>query len=633
MLEPGLIIDMGNYTVTVLTKDNGYYKIRRKPTMYVSQEILFKRTDAINIYYLAKRSFVAAAAILVIFALFLYANFESDKSTFLSQNLAYISLDTNFSMQFTIDGDEKVVDVEFIGEDENEPLGKWKPQGMKIKDAFNDTIERYREKGIINNNEKTSFLLSGTFDFDEKMEKEEIMASDERITAILNELEADIESLLPGKNETLVIKFDPYKKKEADKNNMSLGRYALYSELYNSRDRITLADAKSLKVSDLIKVYREAYPNTPVTYTPLPVGTPLIISTKEIFTDSLTNTETPLPINTPTFTNSPNAHSGEKQGNGENATVTPLVTRIALSTPVETGSGLRGEYFNNIDLTDFKATRIDSQINFEWNLSNTPSNALRNDGSYSVRWMGQIKPPYSGEYTFYVTRDNGVRLWIDNKLIIDKWNSEWDVTDSGTIVLEGGRKYDIKIEYFNNAGKGTIIFEWSSNHFDKTVVPASCLFPATSLLPVQETVPGDGTGLSSEYFDNPDLTILKVTGKDPEINFNWGAGPPDLAIEADQKFSIRWSGYVQPVYSEDYVFHITYDDCVRLWIDGKLEIDQWKTGRFYSETRKISLKAGQKYSIKLEYANNSVAGSVVLEWSSPSTKRSVVPMSRLFPLK
>lgn len=634
MLESGLIIDMGNYSVTVLTRDNGYYKILRKPTMYISQEIQFKRTDVINIFYFAKRSsIVAAAAILVVFAVFFYTTMKNDKS----QNLEYVSLDTNISIQFTINGDEKVEDVRFISKNAKEVFGEWNPQGMDIQDTFNETVKRCREKGIINTNGKNFFLVSGTFHLDKKMKYDQIMDSDEKITTLLKKLKGNIDSMSPGENETLIIKCNPNYKEAVNKNNISLGRYALYSELNKSGFRLSLEDAKNSNVSDLLKAYRNINPNAFTADTPLPLATPyntfVTNNIKETFANRLTNTQTPVPIKSPTFTSVLNSDSGKEQGNAKNATGTPSIAESITPTPLETGSGLRGEYYDNIDLTNLKSTRIDSQINFKWTSVNPLPKGIRDDGSYSARWMGQIKPPQSGKYTFYITRDNGVRLWIDNKLIIDKWTSEWNITDSGTIVLEGGKKYDIKIEYFNNAGIGTIKLEWSSSHVDKTVVPASCLFPSTSPLPVQETVPGDGTGLSREYYDNPDLTSLKVTGTDPEINFKWGVGSPDLAVKADQQFSIRWSGYVQPLFSEDYIFYITHDDGIRLWINGQLEIDNWKTGQFNSKTRKISLKAGRKYKIKLEYFNNSVAGRVILEWSSASTKRSVVPMSRLFPLK
>jgi hypothetical protein len=221
---------------------------------------------------------------------------------------------------------------------------------------------------------------------------------------------------------------------------------------------------------------------------------------------------------------------------------------------------------------------------------------------------------------------------VDNKLIIDKWNDQWNVTDTGKIVLHGKKKYDIKIEYYNNTGNGLISLMWSSILVEKSIVPVSCLYPSSSELPVETVFPGEGKGVSSEYYDNTDLTSLKVTGVDKEINFNWGSGSPDKRVNQDQKFSIRWTGFVQPVYSEDYTFHIEYDGGVRLWIDDKLEINEWaETFKFSTHSRKIPLEAGHKHKIKLEYFNGALAGRVKLLWSSSSSEKSIVPMSRLFP--
>ncbi|MBN2766091.1 MAG: RICIN domain-containing protein [Paludibacteraceae bacterium] len=138
------------------------------------------------------------------------------------------------------------------------------------------------------------------------------------------------------------------------------------------------------------------------------------------------------------------------------------------------GDGLNGDYYAGKNFTLLRYSRIDPQINFNWGESN-PGSPIAND-NFSVRWTGFIQPRYNGTYTFHITSDNGRRLWIDDKLIIDKWISDWDVTYSGTINLTEMKKHKIKIEYFEEAGGANICFEWESNAELREVVPKSQLY-------------------------------------------------------------------------------------------------------------------------------------------------------------
>nr|WP_321412119.1 glycoside hydrolase family 76 protein [uncultured Carboxylicivirga sp.] len=144
------------------------------------------------------------------------------------------------------------------------------------------------------------------------------------------------------------------------------------------------------------------------------------------------------------------------------------------STNPERGNGLLGEYYNGSSFNTLISERIDPNIYFNWGTA-SPLSGIDND-YYSIRWTGQIEPLYSGEYTFYITSDNGRRVWIDNQLIIDKWISDWDIEYSGKITLNAGQKYDIKVEYFEAVGGANIKLEWESLQQVKEIIPSSQLF-------------------------------------------------------------------------------------------------------------------------------------------------------------
>jgi hypothetical protein len=137
-----------------------------------------------------------------------------------------------------------------------------------------------------------------------------------------------------------------------------------------------------------------------------------------------------------------------------------------------------------------------------------------------------------------------------------------------------------------------------------------------------------GDGLRGTYFNNKDFTGATATRIDRTINFSWGTGNPISGI-AGNTFSVRWTGYVKPQFSQTYTFRTNTDDGVRLWINGVRIINRWVNVAGIS-TGKISLTAGQKYSIRLEYYEYQNKATCILQWSSPSQALQVIPQSRLF---
>jgi hypothetical protein len=141
---------------------------------------------------------------------------------------------------------------------------------------------------------------------------------------------------------------------------------------------------------------------------------------------------------------------------------------------------------------------------------------------------------------------------------------------------------------------------------------------------------GTGNGLHAEYFNSPDLSGSPLVRIDPTIEFEWGAGSPDRSIHADN-FSTRWTGQIEPRFSERYTLSTFTDGGVRVWLNGKLIIDRWTydypTG---DDGLPVSLVAGQRYDVKVEYVDQSGDATAKLLWSSPSQPTEVIPRGHLF---
>ncbi|UCG87771.1 MAG: alpha-L-fucosidase [Gemmatimonadota bacterium] len=131
----------------------------------------------------------------------------------------------------------------------------------------------------------------------------------------------------------------------------------------------------------------------------------------------------------------------------------------------------------------------------------------------------------------------------------------------------------------------------------------------------------------SKTGEEREVTLERV---DPTIDFDWVRNSPGPPIREDN-FTVLWTGYVEPLYSEIYEFEAEADDDVRAWVDGQLVIDQWEDERpVEAIAGTVRLEAGRKYAIRVEYREQEVNASVRLFWSSPRQVREIVPKARLY---
>jgi len=144
-------------------------------------------------------------------------------------------------------------------------------------------------------------------------------------------------------------------------------------------------------------------------------------------------------------------------------------------TDVATGSGLYGEYFDNKDLTARRLVRKDALVNFDWG-SGSPDPAIGSD-SFSVRWSGWVQAPVSGSYQFHTASDDGVRLWANEQRVINNWTDHGATENSGGITLSAGKKYDIRLEYYENGGAALIKLSWTPPGQAKQIIPQNRLYP------------------------------------------------------------------------------------------------------------------------------------------------------------
>ena len=144
-----------------------------------------------------------------------------------------------------------------------------------------------------------------------------------------------------------------------------------------------------------------------------------------------------------------------------------------------------------------------------------------------------------------------------------------------------------------------------------------------------------GGGLAAEYFNNRWMHgAPAVTRVDPFIDFAWSEAEPLTPTGLDY-ISIRWTGYVQPLFSEIYTFTITCDDGARLFVGGTLLIDRFdeRAGdevNVFTGTTTGALAADVLVPISVEYRENTGAAQISVAWSSSSQPLGLIPSERLF---
>jgi ELWxxDGT repeat protein len=153
------------------------------------------------------------------------------------------------------------------------------------------------------------------------------------------------------------------------------------------------------------------------------------------------------------------------------------VTSAPATLTVVVAHGLLGTYFGDPTLGAARLQRIDPQVDFNWGTGSPAANLPADN--FSVRWTGEVEAPATATYTFHVRSDDGVRLWIDDRLVIDDWGPHPARNAHGTIALAGGHRYRLRLEYRALAGNALVRLLWSRPGMPRQVVPSVRLFPGS----------------------------------------------------------------------------------------------------------------------------------------------------------
>jgi YVTN family beta-propeller protein len=130
----------------------------------------------------------------------------------------------------------------------------------------------------------------------------------------------------------------------------------------------------------------------------------------------------------------------------------------SASTPAS-GTGLRGQYFNNVTLAGTPVLTRTEAVNFNWGTTR-PATEVTAD-NYSVRWTGTVEASASGNFRFQTNSDDGVRVWINGTQVINNWtNHSATLNSTGNIALTANQRYTITVEYYERTGSAVMQLRW-----------------------------------------------------------------------------------------------------------------------------------------------------------------------------
>lgn len=275
-----------------------------------------------------------------------------------------------------------------------------------------------------------------------------------------------------------------------------------------------------------------SYARAGVDHQPLPgsVTLPAGASSRTVLLTPLANTNLAVPVMAQLNVL---PGSGYTLGTESNASV------VIYPSATAAGSGLLGQYFTNSSTTYTNAknfnptnlflTRLDPIVDFVWTNGTSPN---LSNGAYSVRWTGQVRPQYSETYVFDVRSDDGCRLWVNDQLLIDKWQFQGVTDQTGAISLQAGVRYNLRLEYLQTGGAAQAHLYWYSDSQAEQIIPNVDLY-STNLVggggsnaPAVVTSPMKAVAFLGQPFS------FTVAGANTPLRFTAQGLPPGLVFNA-----------------------------------------------------------------------------------------------------
>jgi len=194
---------------------------------------------------------------------------------------------------------------------------------------------------------------------------------------------------------------------------------------------------------------------------------------------------------------------------------TTLTEVSVVPIPASALRDLSVEFFANMDLQGPPVLkRADKEVDFDWGMMN-PAPEVPAD-NFSARWTGKVVPTVSGKYRFGAIADDGVRVYLDGKLIAEDWTEHAPTTVTGEVTLEAGKSYDVKMEYYENKIGAVAKLVWqppvmtAGDPYEEAVQIAKQVDTVVLVLGLSSQLEGEEMNVNEPGFKGGDRTDIKL---------------------------------------------------------------------------------------------------------------------------
>jgi len=281
------------------------------------------------------------------------------------------------------------------------------------------------------------------------------------------------------------------------------------------------------------------------------------------------------------------------------------------------GRGLLAAYHDRPNFKGRVIYRLDETINHQWR-SRQPVFDLPRD-YFSVRWSGELEAPVTGEYTFTVLANDGGKLKV-GMLEVGRMEALPGFRERGKVMLQGGKRVPFEFEFFDNYGEASARIHWQGPGFQAGPIPSQQLYPA---VPVDRAPRGiiGLRGFLGSYYQNRFFYGDAVLAVDPKLDFTAVKPPKEFT---DKNYSVRWTGQLDATHTEEYTFKVETDEGIRLWVGGRLVVNQLSNRALQTFTGTAPLERDKRYNIRLESVHRTGGGRLKASWVSKSMEEAVL---------
>ena len=270
------------------------------------------------------------------------------------------------------------------------------------------------------------------------------------------------------------------------------------------------------------------------------------------------------------------------------------------------------------------------------NVANFNVGVRQREDNFGIVFTGSIQINSGGTYTFYTNSDDGSRLYIDGKQVVNNDGLHAPRERSGSISLSSGR-HKIEVQFFERTIGQVLDVRYAGPGVSKRAIPNGVLFPdggstnptpPTDPEPEPESPTGNN-GLQYRYYEGSWSTLPNFAGQSVRkqgnvANFNVGVR------QREDNFGIVFTGSIQINSGGNYTFYTNSDDGSKLYIDGKQVVDNDGLHAPRERSGSISLSSG-RHKIEVQFFERTIGQVLDVRYAGPGVSKRAIPNGVLFP--